>query len=72
MDTNLTVYNQNFTGHGEEFTKVSRAVAEANSYFFLTIHLNLASLVKNYHGIIEQLHLTDQKLAKLQNEVYVE
>ena len=34
MDTNLTVYNQNFTGDGEEFTKVSRAVAEANSYFY--------------------------------------
>ena len=37
-----------------------------------TIHHILASSMKNYHGIIEQLHLIDQRQAKLQNELYVE
>ena len=32
----------------------------------------MASTVKNYHGIIEQLHFIDQKQAELQNELYVE
>ena len=31
-----------------------------------------ASIVKNYHGIMEQLHFIDQRQAELQNELYVE
>ena len=42
--------NKNFSGDGEEFTKVFRAVGKAVSYF-QTIHWNLAHLVKNYQGI---------------------
>ena len=40
--------------------------------FIRTIHLNLASLVINYRGIIEQLHLIAQKQTELQNELYDE
>ena len=34
--------------------------------------LNLASIVKNYHGVVGQLHFVDQRQAELQNELYVE
>ena len=37
-----------------------------------TIHKNLANLVKNYHGIIERLHLIAQKQTELQIELYDE
>ena len=40
--------------------------------FTRTICYNLASIVENYHGIIEQLQFIDQKQAELQNELYVE
>ena len=40
--------------------------------FRRTFYYNLASIVKNYHGIIEQPHFIDQKQAELQNELYVE
>ena len=36
--------------------------------FIRTIHQNL----EKYHGIIERLHLIDQKQTKLQNELYDE
>ena len=55
-----SVSNQNFTGDGEEFTKVPEAVAEDKS------------LVKNVLGIIRQLHSIDQRQAELQKELYVE
>ena len=29
-------------------------------------------MVKNYHGIIEQLHFIDQRPAEMQDELYVE
>ena len=44
--------------------KLTETVAEAKSY--------VASIVKNYHGIIEQLQLINQRQAELQNELYVE
>ena len=34
MDSILSVQNKDFTGDGEEFTKVPRAVAKNKSYFF--------------------------------------
>ena len=55
MDTILSVRNKNFSGDGKEFSKVSRAVGEAESHSIQTILSNLAKRVKNYHGII--LHL---------------
>ena len=67
-----SVSNQNFTGDGEELTNDPKAVAEAKKLFRRTIYLNLASRLKNYHGIIEQLHLIAQKQTELQNELYVE
>ena len=60
--------NQNFTGDKEEFTKVPIAVDRSQQLFIRTICWNLASIVKNYHGIIEQLHFIAQRQAKLQNE----
>ena len=40
--------------------------------FTRSIYKILASIVKNHHGIIEQLHFIDQRQAELQNELYVE
>ena len=41
--------------------------------FIRTIYYNLESIVKNYHGIIEQqLHFINQTQAESQNEMYVE
>ena len=62
---------QNFTEGGEEFTKVPTAVAEVKSYSYVQFMRKLASIVKNYHGIIELLHFINQRQAKLQDELYV-
>ena len=68
-----SVSNQNFTGDGEEFTKVYRNRRRSHKLLFIrTISYNLASIVKNYHGIIEQLHFINQTQAELQHELYVE
>ena len=67
-----SVSGQNFTGDGEEFTKVLVAVTEAKSYLYGQVHLNLANLVKSYHGIIERPRLIAQKQKELQKELYVE
>ena len=67
-----SVSNQNFTGDGEELRKFTETVAEAKSYSYAHFYQSLASIVKNYHGIIEQLHLITQKQAEVQNEPYVE
>ena len=40
---------------------------KVNSYVQLIFYL--ASIVKNYHGIIEQLHFIDQRQAEMQNEL---
>ena len=45
---------------------------KSQKLFIRTIYWNLASIVKNYFGIIEQPHLLAQRQAELQNEVYVE
>ena len=47
------------------------AVAEAKS-IFRTFHQNLASIVKNYHGAIDQLHFIAQKQTELQNKLFEE
>ena len=67
-----SVSNQNFTGDGDEFTEVPKAVEEAKSCSYVQFVSNLASVVKNYHRIIEQIHFIDQKQVELQNELYVE
>ena len=67
-----SVSNQNFTRDGEEFTKADRNRRRRQKLSIRTIYQNLASVVKNYHGIIEQLHFIDQRQAELQNELYVE
>ena len=64
-----SVSNQNFTGDGEEFKIGPTAVAEAKSYSYVQLIFNLASIVKNYHGIIEQLHVIDQRQAEMHNEL---
>ena len=40
---------------------------KVNSY--VQFIFNLASIVKNCHGIIEQLHFIDQRQAEIQNEL---
>ena len=64
--------NQNFTGDGEDFAKVYRNRRRSQKLFMRTIYSNLASIVKNDHGIFEQLHFIDQRHAELQNELCVE
>ena len=68
----LPVWNQNFTGDGEEFYGSFQSRHRSQKLFIRTIYYNLESRLKNYHGIIEQPHLVAQKQAKLQNELYVE
>ena len=63
--------NQNFTRDGEEFTKVPKPSQKPKVIHTYSL-LELASIVKNYHGIIEQLHFINQIRAELQNELYVE
>ena len=50
----LPVWNQNFTGDGEEFMKDSKSRYRSQKLFLRTIDWNLTSPVKNYHGIIGQ------------------
>ena len=50
---------------------LAEAITQLSS-FIRTFYQNLASTVKNYHGIIEQLHFISQAQAELQNELYVE
>ena len=58
---------------GEEITKVYRNRRRSQKLLLIkTIYENLASIVKNYHGIIGQLHLIDERQTELQNELYVE
>ena len=54
-----SVSNQNFTGDGEEFSKVYRNRRRSQKLFIRTIYKKLANIVKNYHGIIGQLYLID-------------
>ena len=61
MDSVLSVQNENFSGDGKEFTKVSRAIGKAKSHSKLTIHWHLANLVKTYHGIIVREHPIDPR-----------
>ena len=56
----------------KNFTKVFQSRHRSQKLFIRTIYWNLAGLVKNHHGIIEQLHFIDQRQAELQNELYVE
>ena len=48
----------------------SKSRRRSRKLFICTIQKNLASIVKNYHGIIEQLHFIDQRQAELQNELW--
>ena len=67
-----SVSNQNFT-RDDEFTTVYTNRRRSQKLFtFITIYEKLASIVKNYHGIIEQLHFINQNQAKLQDELYAE
>ena len=54
VDTILSVQNKNFSGDGKAFTKVSRAVRKAESFFTLTIHWSLAPHRSETNGIAER------------------
>ena len=63
---------QNFTGDGEEFTRVYSNRRRSQKVFIRTFCWNLESIVKNYRGIIGQLHFINQTEAELQSELCVE
>ena len=60
--------NKNFAGDPEEPNEVPGADEETKSHLTLTIPWNLASLVRNYPGIIARQHHTDQKQMGFQKE----
>ena len=64
------MYNQNFSGNATELTKVLGA--DETKSFTLTIHWNLANLVKIYHGIIELRHFIDPRQMASLKEPYEE
>ena len=63
-----SVLIQNFTRDGEDHTKIHRNCRRNQKLFTRSIHCDLASVVKNHHGIIEQLQYIDQRQAEFQNE----
>ena len=65
------VWNQNFTGDGEEFHGSFQGRRRSQKLFKWTIIRIWQNIVKNYHGIIDSYisSITDKKL---QNELYVE
>ena len=72
MDTILSVQNRNFAGDGVKFSKVSWTVTEAKSNLYEHVIGIWQIQWRKYHGIIEHLHLIDQKQMRLQNELYDE
>ena len=66
--TILPVQNKNFSVNPQERTEVPGADKETKKSFTVTILLNLASLVKNYTGIIVRQHHTDRKQMGLLKE----
>ena len=52
MDSILSVQNKNFSGDGQEFTKVSRSIGKADSHLYRQFIGIWQNLVKTYRGII--------------------
>ena len=72
MGTIPFVWNQNLTGNGKEFTKVSRAVAEAKSYLyerFIRIWQVWRRIIMESSNSYTSI---DQRQVELQNELRVE
>ena len=65
----VSVQIKNFSGDRKELAKVLGADDETKSHFTLTTPWNLASLVRNYHGIIVRRHHTDQKQMGLREQL---
>ena len=61
---------KNFSGRKRVFESFSNR--HKSQKYFLTIHWNLANLVKNYHGITELQHLIDPRQMVLLKERYAE
>ena len=68
MVTILPVQNKNFSGDPEEPNEVPGSGRGSQKSFTRTIPWHLASLVKNYPGIIVRQHHTDQKQMGLLRE----
>ena len=66
----VSVQNQIFSGDREDFTKVARAVSQAESHFLLIFAGSLTQLVKSYPGITVHLRLTVAKQIELLRERY--
>ena len=69
MDTILPLQTKNFSGNPEKLAKVPGAEEGTKKSFTLTIPWSLASLVKNYPGIIVRQHRPDRKRMGLQRAV---
>ena len=72
MDSILSVQNENFSGDGQELTKVSPPVGDAESHWFRQFIGIWQILEKTYHGIIVHLHHIDSRRMVLRKERYGE
>ena len=68
VDPVVSVHNTNFSGNTKEFAKVLGPDKGNQKSFTLTIHWNLATLVKTIPGIIARQHRTDRKQMGLLRE----
>ena len=72
MDSILSVQKKRLHKRRRIICESSSSRRKNQKLFIQAVHWNLANLVKNYHGIIEQLHFINQRQPELQNELYVE
>ena len=68
MGTILSVQNKTFQETDKSLQKFLEPAWKKPKSFTLTIHQNLAKLVKTYPGIIVRLHHIDQRLMELLQE----
>ena len=72
MDPILSVQNKKLLGRWKRVDKSSSSRRISQMSFALTIHWNLANLVKIYYGIIELQHLIVLRRIVLLKELYEE
>ena len=68
----LAMQNKNFSGNPEELNEVPGADEETKSHLYWQFLIILASLARNYPGIIVRQHHTDQKHMGLQRDQHAE
>ena len=68
MDAVVPVQNKNFSGDGKEFYESFSCRQKNQKSCALKILLNLANLLKSYHGNTERQHLIDPRRVALLRE----